>query len=225
MPHALRVALLVCLCLPAPASALTFAFSGTVETVTDGSNFLDASVAPGTAVTGTYEVTPTSADGSSPFGVGLAQLSFQVGNYLFDTSQGSHTIALIDDRDTGIPGITVDLWQSLAIVATDLSPATNFSGDFGGYAAQIEFYDSESAVFDGSESEPFVPGDYPAAPWDQARLTLNSVNGSSNLDGRVQVQVDITSWGLQPVPEPRSSVLLALGLASFAHQRRRARGR
>src|SRR2546428_10330151 len=117
MPPAIRVALVVCLCLPAAASASTlgFSFSGSIdETVTDPDQFLDGSVAPGVVVTGTYEVDPTTADGSSPFGVGPAHLSFELGNYTFDMTQDPHSIALIND--TGPPGSEVDLWQSRPIM-------------------------------------------------------------------------------------------------------------
>lgn len=226
MPHALRVALLVCLCLPAPAGATTFAFSGTiVDAVVDTGDFLDASVDIGTVVTGTYEVT-VSGTGSSPFNVGVAHLSFQLGNYLFDQSQSSHTIALIDDHVLATDPFLVmdDIWEPAEMVDSELTPASNSSGDFGGYAALIQFFDFDSTAFDGNETEPFVP-DSTAAPWDQARLTLNSVDGSLVYDNGVKVQAEITSWSVQPVPEPCTSLLLVLGLASFAHQRRRARGR
>src|SRR5207245_1995174 len=58
MSHAVRVALLVCLCFPAAASAatLSFSFSGSIETVTDSDHFLDSSVAPNGLVSGTYDV-------------------------------------------------------------------------------------------------------------------------------------------------------------------------
>jgi hypothetical protein len=223
MPHALRAALFLCLWLPAPATALTFAFSGTVETVTDTDDFLDGSVAPATVVTGTFEVDPTSANTSSPFGVGLAQLSFQLGNYLFQASQDPHAISLINDHVVAGP-VTDDILQAAEILAPDLTPTSNSSGDFAGYLALIQFFDFDSTVFDGSETQPFVPGSV-AAPWEQVRLTLNSVDDSGVYDERAKVQVDLTSWAVQPVPEPRSAMLLALGLASFAHQRRRARGR
>jgi hypothetical protein len=175
---------------------------------------------PATTVTGTYQVDPTSADTNSPFAVGLAEISFQLGIYQFQASQSSHTIAL--ENDTGAPGFEVDRWQSRAIVMPDLSPTTsNHGAGFAGYAAQIEFYDFNREVFDGTETAPFVP-DF-GAPWEQVRLTLNSVDGSAAFDGRLQVEVNLSSWSV--VPEPRSAVLLALGLASLAHQRRRARRR
>jgi hypothetical protein len=216
MPHALRAALLVCLLLPFPASAVTFAFTGTVdETVTDPENFLDDSVAPGIGVSGTYDVDLTTADGSSPFDVGVASLSFQLGNYGFDRTQDPHRITLIND--TGPPGFIVDIWQSLSFAVGDLNPGTNYSGNFGGYAVRIEFFDNTATNFDGSETAPFVPSDL--SDWSFGRLLLDSLDGSGSPDGRVQVQVNFTSWA--PVPEPRTGVLLALGLASLAHHRRR----
>lgn len=223
MPHALRAALLVCLCLPAPAAAVMIQFSGTVTFVSDDFNRLDASVdadAPATVVSGTYTVDPTSPDPSSPFEVGPAQLVFQLGNYLFDTSQNPHEIALIDDRvaSTDPFVITLDVWQSLAIFSSDLDPATN-PAPSAGYVAQIEFFDFSSSHFDGTESAPFVPSSL--AGWDQVWLTLNSVDGSGSLDDAVEVEMAIDTWSVQPVPEPRSAALLAFGLASLALRARR----
>ena len=87
MPHALRAALLLCLALgPTPAHALSIAFSGVIESVSDDFDFLDASVFETVAVAGTYQVDPTTADTSSPFSVGLATLSFSLGNYSFAAS-------------------------------------------------------------------------------------------------------------------------------------------
>lgn len=219
MPHALCAALLVCLlALPAPALALSFAFSGTVESVTDTlaalDSSLDAAVVP---VTGTYEVVPSS----SPFAVGFAHLVFWVGNYLFDSSEDSHSIALINNRPVATS--VVDLWQSHEIAVADLGPATaNHGSDFAGFAAQIEFHDFEATVFDGNESEPFVP-DALGAPWNDVRLALVRLkrNGdlSTSFDSRVLVGVAITSW--TPVHGPRSAALLALGIAFLAGARRR----
>jgi hypothetical protein len=209
MPHALCAVLLLCLCIPAPALAVTISFTGLVQSVVDSDDFLDGSVVAGAPVSGSYQVDLTSADTSSPFGVGLAQLSFQLGNYQFSASQNPHAVALINDRPTGIPGVTVDVWQSDAIVEPDLTPPSNSSGSFAGFAAQLEFFDFDSSVFDGSETAPIDPTDplfY--SQWDQVRLTLNSLDGTNSLDGRVQVQMAI--------PEPRSALLLALGLALLA---------
>jgi hypothetical protein len=215
MPHALRAALLVCLCLPVPARALTLSFTGVIESVIDGSNFLDGSVTPNAPVSGTYQVDLTTADTSSPFGVGAGHLVIAIGDYTFDAAQDPDTIALIDNRNTGIPGVTVDVWQSGALVDSELSPPSNSSGSFGGYVAQIEFYDFDSSVFDGSETAPIDPLDPAVYPnWEQVRVTLNSVNGSLNPDGRVVVQLAI--------PEPRSGALLAVGVAALARRRRRS---
>jgi hypothetical protein len=214
MPHALRAALLLCLCVPAPALAVTISFTGVVQSVVDSDDFLDGSVAPGAPVSVSYQVDLTSADTSSPFGVGLAQLTFSLGNYQFSASQDPHAVALINDRPTGIPGVTVDVWQSDAIVEPDLTPPSSSSGSFNGFAAQLEFFDFDSTVFDGSETAPIDPTD-PLVffRWEQVRLTLNSLDGSNQLDGRVQVQM--------AVPEPRSALLLAFGLALLATRNRR----
>jgi hypothetical protein len=219
MPHAIRAALLVCLLLaPAPVAAASFTFSGVVSSVSDSQDLLDASVATNTPVSGTYDVDLSSSESSSPFDVGLARLVFQLGNYLFDASENPHQISLINDRVVSpSPLITVDVWQSRGIVLSDLSPATGVGG--GGYAALIEFFDYSSSQFDGTESAPFVPPD--PSGWDQVRLTLNSLDGTGAIDGRVQVQVDLDSWGATPVPEPHSAALLALGLAAFALRDRR----
>jgi hypothetical protein len=221
MPHALRAALLLCLLVPARAGASTFAFAGKIDHVNDGSNFLNASVVAGTAVTGTYDVVPTSADTSSPFEVGHAHLSFQLGDYRFDASQDAHTIALIND--TGPPGATIDLWQSGTFTVPDLSPPSTSSGSFAGYAVRIEFFDNTSSKLDGTETQPFVPADL--SGWSLGRLILDSLAsngaGSTSIDDRVQIQVDFKDW--QPVPEPRSAALFALGLASLALRARRPR--
>ena len=224
MSHALRVALLVCVCLAAPAAAApsSFVFSGTVGSVTDSGSFLDGSVAPGGAVTGTYDVDPTSADSNSPFGVGLAHLVFQVGSYQFDATQNPHAISLRNDVATGVPGLVVDRWDASSFAVPDLAPATSSSGDFGGYIAQLTFFDFDATAFDGSESAPFVPGD-PGAPWDQVSIALFSVNGASAIDNRVKVQMNLSNWSAAPVPEPRSAALLALELLSLAVRERRRR--
>jgi hypothetical protein len=234
MPHALRAAaLLGCLLLlpvSATAALTAFDFSGTVTSLSNGFDMLDASVSDGstpgapaaTTVSGTYQVDPTSEDKATPFGVGLAHLSFQLGGYLFQATQTSHTIALEDE--TGAEGFEVDRWQSRAMLDSDLTPLTSNHGPgFAGYVAQIEFYDFERDVFDGTETAPFVP-DAVDFPWNQARLTLNSVDGSLIYDNRVKVEVNITRW--TEVPESRSAVLLALGLASIAwRERKRVRAR
>jgi len=222
MPRFLAAALAVCICAPASAHALTVLFSGTVaEEVSDDFGFLDDSVGLDTTVTGTYQVDPSNVIGSSPFAVGPARLTFQLGNYVFDASQDPHTISLIDNHivDPGTPPqppVTDDIWRSGAIAASDLSPATNPGGGFAGYAAQIEFFDFTSTALNGGETQPFVPADLTG--WNDVRLTLNSVDGSGNIDGTVQVMVRIESWSI--VPEPGTAVLLALGLVLIASRRR-----
>jgi len=220
MPHAIRAALVVCLCLAGPASASTllFSFSGTIDAgVKDTDNFLDDSVVADVAVTGTYEVDLATADTHTPFTVGLAHLSFGLGNYTFDASQDPHSITFINN--TGPPISPVDIWQSLPIKISDLGPSgTNTSGNFAGYAARIEFFDGTASQLDGTETAPFVPdvlGD-----WNIKRLVLESHkdngDGTTSFDDRVQVQVNFDSWSVQVVPEPSSVALLALGLVSLA---------
>jgi len=221
MPHALRFALPVCLWLTfaAPALALSFAFSGKIDQpgdVTDTDDFLDGSVAAGLIVTGTYEVDPSTSDGSSPFTVGPAHLAFSLGNYSFDSTQDPHSISLIDN--TGPPGFAVDLWQSGSFTVADLGPTgTNTSGNFAGYRARIEFFDSTASQFNGTETAPFVPDDIPS--WTQVRLVLESLQddggGATSFDGRVQVQVNLTT-----IPEPHTAMLIALGLVSLAARAR-----
>jgi len=216
MPHAVRVALLVCLCLPLAATAapLTYSFSGSIDSVTDSDDFLDSSVAPTVSVSGTYEVDPATTSSSSPFTVGPSHLVFGLGNYGFDQSQDPDTIRLIND--TGPPGFEVDLWQSGSLTVSDLAGGTNSSGNFAGYAARIEFFDNTHSNFDGTESAPTIPDDI--VGWTQARLILDSLkdngDGTSSPDGRVQVQVNFSSWSI--VPEPNSSALVALGLVWLA---------
>ena len=215
MPHALRAALLVCLLLPAPAVALTIAFSGFIETA-DNAGFLDSSVQVGTPVTVTYVVDPTTADVISPFAVGPAQLTIQFGSYTFAVGPIAGTIAMINN--TGPPGATIDIWQSDLFKVTDLTPATTPSGSFGGYSAQLQFFDFDSSVFDGSESAPIDPTAAAfSLAWDQIRIEFFSLDGSQN---------QTTAVHLQMTPEPDSAALLALGLVSCAlHARRRARVR
>jgi len=229
MLHAVRVALVVCLCVAVArsATALTFEFSGSVESVTDlapPNNFLDDSVATA-VVSGTYEVDVTTSDGSSPFTVGAAHLVFGLGNYGFDATVGSHSISLIDE--TGPPGSEVDLWQSGSLVVPDLIGGTSFSGNFVGYQARIEFFDNTASQFDGTETAPFVPGDL--LGWSQVRIVLESLkdngDGTTSFDGRVQVGVNLSSWGVQQVPEPQSSALFALGLVSLALRARHCKFR
>jgi hypothetical protein len=216
MPHAVRVALLVCLCLPLAATAapLTYSFSGSIDSVTDSDDFLDSSVAPTVSVSGTYEVDPATTSSSSPFTVGPSHLVFGLGNYGFDQSEDPDTIRLIND--TGPPGFEVDLWQSGSLTVSDLAGGTNSSGNFAGYAARIEFFDNTHSNFDGTESAPTIPDDI--VGWTQARLILDSLkdngDGTSSPDGRVQVQVNFSSWSI--VPEPNSSALVALGLVWLA---------
>ncbi len=222
MLYALRVVLMLCLCLAAPAGALTVGFSGTVLTVGGTATVLDGSVAPGGGVTGTYDVDPTSASSSSPFVVGLGQLVFQLGSYLFSSTADPHEIALIDDRVVATDPflVLVDVWQSGAILLSDLDPVTNPSPS-AGYVAQVEFFDFSASTFDGSEAAPFVPND--TIGWSQVRLTLNSVDGLGAFDGRVTVDVAIDSWNMQQVPEPHSAALLLLGLAALALRARAIR--
>jgi hypothetical protein len=220
MPHALRVALLVCLWLPCSASAASYSFSGSIESVTDLDDFLDASVAPGVLVSGTYEVDLATSDGGSPFTVGSAQLSFGLGNYGFDATQDPHSISLIND--TGPPGFAIDLWQSGSLSVADLVGGTSSSGNFAGYRARIEFFDATASQFTGTETAPFVPD--VVTGWTQVRLILESLQddggGATSFDGRVQVQVNLTS-----IPEPRSAMLIALGLVSLAVRAQRNRVR
>src|SRR5262245_49635202 len=117
----IATALAVCLCTPAPASALTIAFAGTVQGVSGEAALLGGSAALGTPLVGTYQVDPGGASGSSPFAVGPGRISFQLGSHTFDATDSAHTIALIDDRIVvpaapPIPAITVDVWQSGLIV-------------------------------------------------------------------------------------------------------------
>jgi hypothetical protein len=211
MPHARCVALLVCLLLPGPAAALTIAFSGFVETA-DNAGFLDSSVHVGTSVTVTYVVDLTITDVSGPvFDVGPAQLTIQFGSYTFDAGPISGTIALLND--TGVPGSTIDIWQSNLFNVSDLNPATTPSGSFGGYSAQLQFLDFDSTVFDGSESQPIDPtAPAFASAWDLVRIEFFSLDSSQN---------QTTSVHLQMVPEPHSAALVALGLASLGLRARR----
>jgi hypothetical protein len=102
-------------------------------------------------------------------------------------------------------------------VVADLLGGTNSSGNFAGYRARIEFFDATATQFDGTETAPFVPDDLPS--WTQARLILESLQddggGATSFDGRVQVQVNLTS-----IPEPHSAILIAFGLVSLAVRRR-----
>jgi hypothetical protein len=220
-------ALAVCLCISASASALTIAFTGTVQSATGEASLLGGSAAPGTQLVGTYEVDPSGVVGTSPFAVGPARLSFQLGGHAYDATDPAHTIALIDDRVVApaappLPAITVDVWQSGVFVDADLDPATDPGGAFAGYGAQIELFDSDSAIFDGSETTPFVPADL--GDFENVRLTLNTLvangGGPPAIDGRLQVQVHIDSWTVVPVPEARSALLVAWGLVLIAVRRR-----
>jgi len=238
MPHALGAALLLCLCLSAPARALTlaFGFSGTVaaEDFRDELDALDARVDPSPAnpvsVTGTFQVDLINASSSSPFTVGAAQLAFLIGGplgqYSIAANDDPHSIALINDRV--VLSTTIDLWQSHELVAADLSPGTaNHGSDFAGFAAQIEFSDFSATAFDGTETEPFVPDT--VTGWDQVliRLTrLSNAGGPPVIDSRVQIQMNITDWHPLPVPEARSRMLFAFGLVALAlRERRRVRVR
>src|SRR5262245_48072122 len=168
MPHFIATALAVCVvCAPAFASALTVAFAGTVLSVRDESAALDVAIAPGASVSGTYQVDPSDVIGASPFAVGPARLAFQIGGYAFDATEPSHTIALVNGELGGL----VDVWRSGLITTPDLAPATDPGGDFAGYAAQIEFFDFDAAVFNGGETEPFVPADL--IGWEQVHLRLD----------------------------------------------------
>src|SRR4029450_9738066 len=145
----------------------------------------------------------------------------------FDASQATHAIALINNRV--VLSATLDLWQSREITLSDLSgpsaPTANHGAAFAGYAAQIEFNDYDAVVFDGTETQPFVPDDVTGAPgiadWDEVilRLTRLEQNGAPPpvLDNRVQVGVIINSW--TPGPEARSAALLALGRAAPGDRR------
>jgi hypothetical protein len=214
----IAAALALCVCVPASASALTVAFAGVVLSVRDESVLLDVAIAPGAAVSGTYEVDPSGVVGTSPFAVGPARLAFQIGSYAFDATEASHTIALVDEELGGL----VDVWRSGLITTPDLAPATDPGGDFAGYAAQIEFFDFDSAVFNGGETEPFVPADL--IGWEQVQLRLDplvaSGGGAPQIGADWQVQVDIESWAVVPVPESRTAVLLAFGLVLLAARAR-----
>ena len=205
----------MCVCAAVRASALTVVFAGTVETVRDDSALLEVAIATGAAVTGTYEVDPSDVVGTSPFAVGPARLAFQIGGHAFDATDGAHTIALVND-EIGL----VDVWRSGQIAAPDLAPATDPGGEFAGYTAQIEFFDFDAAVFNGGETEPFVPADL--IGWEQVRLRLDALvangGGAPQIDPDWQVQVHITSWTV--VPEAGTGALFALGLVLIAVRRR-----
>jgi hypothetical protein len=221
MPQALRFALLVCLCLSfaAPTPALTFSFSGFVETAdpADSSGFLDSSVHVGTSVTVTYVVDLDTEDDTNPFDVGPAQLTIQLGSgpdpYTFDAGPISGTVALLND--SGPPGATVDIWQSDLFKVSDLSRPTTPVGSFGGYSAQLQFFDFGSSVFDGTESQPIDPT-APAfsSAWELVRIEFFSLDGSMNQTTAVHLQI-------VPIPEPHSAALLALGLVPLAVRARR----
>jgi hypothetical protein len=233
MPHALRAAVLVCLLVSAPASAVTlaFGFAGTVseEDFRDDLDALDARVDPSpgnpVSVTGTYQVDLIESSPGGPIVAGAAQLSFQLGgslgHYSFDVSEDPHSIALINDRV--VLSTTIDLWQSHELTAADLAPATaNHGTDFAGFAAQIEFNDFSATVFDGTETDAFVPDT--TTGWDQVliRLTrLSNAGGPPIIDSRVQVQMNLTDWHPVPVPEVRSGALLAFGLVPLGLRARR----
>ena len=214
MPHALRVALLLCLLVPSAARALAISFSGSIDSAdpADNSGFLDASVHVGTPVTVNYVVDLSSADASSPFTVGPAQLTIAFGSYTFDLGPLTGTIALLDN--TGPPIAPIDIWQTNLFKISDLSPATTPSGSFGGYSAQLQFFDFQGGVFDGGETQPIDPTDSAfSTAWDLVRIEFFSLDGSQNQTTSVHLQ-------MVPVPESRSATLLALGLAALALRER-----
>lgn len=214
MAPALRAALLVCLLLPGPATAITISFSGFIETA-DNAGFLDASVHADTVVTVTYVADLTTADTTSPFDVGPAQLTIQFGSYTFHAGPIAGTITQLDD--TGPPGATLDLWQTDLFKVSDLTPATTPSGSFGGYSAQLQYFDFDSTAFDGSESQPIDPTTLPYSfAWDLVRIEFFSLDSSQNQTTSVHLQ-------MVPVPEPHTAALVAFGLVSFAALAHRTR--
>mgnify|MGYP002382001950 CR=1 FL=1 len=210
----LVLALLIAVSLPLSSSAvpLTVVMGGEWDSVDDAGNVLGGAVLPGTAFTATmtYDDTapPTYSDPiTANYDVGALPFSFTLatGGFTFTWLAGGFT--------------------SLDLTNTIYDGVAGFFEDFSGAPGLPPIgYAYASPSLDDPSGTALASTALPPLPWSLAAWPTAALGFFFDIDdGDPQTYVDLqgTLTSLTVVPEPGTSVLLAMGLALLAARARR----
>lgn len=212
------VVFLLALNTPAEASALTFLFSGQVQT-----SHLDA-IPLGTSYTGSYTFESTAKDMntlSDRVGVyGLGSMTLQIVSRTFSWNGSGNGTIWVEDRDIDAYSVNAQ-----PLVRTSGAPLYDDSGyELAFDGAFLSLHRGQSLLFSG-DALLTTPPDL-ANVSDMMVMNFSSIDAPSGTNSSWSVFGSIASLTMapaMPVPEPGTFVLALAGLGAFTIAGRRGK--